>query len=231
MAQATNPSLTLPPNASVFTRIRVGLQSLQILKDDAGNPYYARLLHLSFDEDTYARLAKTMRQNPEGRRILDEKRTIPGDDMDFEALARLPEGTLGHEFAHYFQDKGIEPFSFEFPLENDADFLNKRYRETHDIHHIITGYGIDEIGEIELQAFYVGNLGLRHAALIVFFSIPFEIKRSGLRGLGKHVRRLRAAYRRGKDSRQLLNVSFDELWDRPVAELAKLICAPAPSFA
>lgn len=230
MNETTNPPQTLPPNASVPTRLRIALHALYVLKDDPGNPDYARLLHMSLDNDTYARLGEILRQTPEGRRMLDEKPTLPGPDLDLEALSQLPEGTLGHEFARYFGDNGIDPFSFEFPLLNDADFLNKRYRETHDIHHILTGYGIDEIGEVELQAFYVGNLGLRHAALIAALSFPYCIKTAGIKHLRQHIRRLRAAYRRGKDSRELLSVNFDEMWEKPVSELAQLICAPAPTF-
>ncbi|WP_181234208.1 Coq4 family protein [Enhygromyxa salina] len=215
----------------MLTRIRVGLQALRVLKDDNANPYYARLLHLSFDGDTYARLAERMRQTDEGRRILDEKLTIPGEDVDISALERLPPSTLGHEYARYYIDNGIEPFDFEFPLQDDADFLNKRYRETHDIHHLITGYGIDEVGEVELQAFYLGNLGFRHAGLIVLVSIPYRLGKVGVKGIRGYVRRLRAAYRRGKSSHQLLTVSFDELWDQPVSEIAARVCAPACSLA
>ncbi|NVB38996.1 hypothetical protein G6O69_14230 [Pseudenhygromyxa sp. WMMC2535] len=224
------PPLSLPPNASVFTRIRVGLNALKILSKDAGNPYYAPILHLAFDEDTYMKLAATLRETPEGRKLLDERRTIPGPDIDLDKLASLPEGTLGHEFASYFKKNGIDVFGFDFALNSDADYLNKRYRETHDIHHIITGYGIDPIGEIELQAFYYGNLGLRHAALIAFVSVPYEFKNSGIKGMRKHIRRVLTAYRRGKDSRELLSINFDEMWEKPVSELSELICAPAPSF-
>jgi ubiquinone biosynthesis protein COQ4 len=215
----------LRPDASVFTRLRVGIEALAVLKDDMANPVYARRLHLAFDRETYVRLAEKMRKTAEGRRILDERRTLPGIDLD--ALAALPEGTLGHEYARYFRSRGIEPFTFEFRLADDADFLNKRYRETHDIHHMITGYGNDDLGEVELQAFYVGNLHLLHAALIAVTWIPVQIARGAVFEIPGSVRRLRAAYRRGKRSRMLLGVSFDELWDRPVSELARELCAPA----
>lgn len=222
----TSPSLELPPNASIFTRLRVGLHALSILKDDQGNPHYARLLHLAFDRDRYAQLAKTMRKTPDTRRLLDERRTIPGEGVTLESLSELPVGTLGHAFAHYFDAEGITPFSFEYPIEDDADFLNKRYRETHDIHHIVTGYGIDPDGEVELQAYYFGNLGLRNAAFITFISLPHKIKTDGVRGLRGYVARLKAAYRRGRASPNILGVRFDEMWDRPVAEITKDVCAP-----
>jgi ubiquinone biosynthesis protein COQ4 len=216
---------------SLPARVGTGLRALWRLKDDQGNPDEARLLHLSFDSDTYERLADDLRRTPEGRELLAARPTIPGPGYDLESLGRLPEGTLGHEFARYFAKNGIEPFTYEYPLRSDGEFLYKRYRETHDVHHIITGYGIDECGEVELQAFYLGNLGLRHAGLIAATAIPVWLKSSGLRGLRNILRRIRAAYRRGKDSRELLSLDVDALWDQPVATIAALTCAPARSFA
>ena len=204
----------------------MGVRSLIVLKDNMADPEWARLLHLSFDRETYERLAARMRLDADGRELLDERRTI-AEDTSLDELAQLPPETLGHAYAAYYREHAIEPFSFEFGLEGDADFLNKRYRETHDIHHIVTGYGIDDLGEVELQAFYVGNLGLRHAALIALVYPPVHLVRHGPRGLGAVVGRLRAAYRRGKDSRMLLGVPFDERWDEPVAALTAELCAPA----
>jgi ubiquinone biosynthesis protein COQ4 len=212
-------SLTLTRDASFFTRLMVGLRSLAVLKDDAANPYYARLLHLSFDREVYARLAARMRADPAWRRILEQRTTIPSDAWSFEALSELPEGTLGNAFARYYRDHGISPFHYDFPLSDDVELLAKRYRETHDLHHIVTGYGIDPAGEIEIQAFYFGNLGFRHAAFISLLALFTPRARHGFRLWG-FARKLRAAYLRGRASPMILGVPFDELWERPVAEIA-----------
>ena len=184
------------------------------------------LLHTSLDDVTYERLAEDLRRDdPEGRRLLDERKTI---DVDLDALARLPRGTLGREFVRFLRDNGLEPFSYTHPVSTDGQFLYKRYRETHDLHHVVTGYGADPLGEIELQAFYCGNLGLRHAGLIGLLSLVTPPTRGDELGAKPSVlQRLRAAYHRGKASRPLLAVHFDELWDRSVAELAGQICAPS----
>jgi ubiquinone biosynthesis protein COQ4 len=222
----TQTSISLARDASLFTRILVGVRALVVLKDDQANPFYARLLHLSFDREVYARLADRMRQDPSWRRIMEERRSIPGGRWNFESLAQLPEGTLGHAFTRYYADNGIHPFSYEYPLVDDVEFLAKRYRETHDLHHIVTGYGIDPVGEIEIQAFYFGNLGFRHAAFITFVSM--FTSRAGHRWrLIRHVRKLMAAYRRGKATPMILGVPFDELWELPVSEISARHVAPA----
>lgn len=143
---------TLPANASVITRVRTAIRALKVLADDPANTYYGPLVNVCMDSETYAKLARMWRKSPEGRRLLDQRPTLQGRELDLEALARLPAGTLGHEFVRYFRANGIEPFVTAFPVANDVDYLSKRYRETHDLFHVITGYGTDEPGEMELQA-------------------------------------------------------------------------------
>ncbi len=221
------PNLTLPANASLLTRIRTSLRALEVLSDDPGDPHYGPLLNACLDSDTYAKLARVWRASPESRRLLDERPSLQGGELDLDALARLPEGTLGHEFARYFRDNGVEPFITAFPIETDVDYLSKRYRETHDLFHVITGYATDEPGEMELQAFVLGNLGVRQALLILAYSLTGRLRQRGLEDLRAYVGRLYAAYRRGRRSRELLSVRYERLWEQPVPVLAELLCAPA----
>ncbi|HRI10088.1 MAG TPA: Coq4 family protein, partial [Nannocystaceae bacterium] len=145
--------------------------------------------------------------------------------LDLQALARLPDGTLGREFVRYFERNGIQPFVTSFPIESDVDYLSKRYRETHDLFHVITGYGTDELGEMELQAFVLGNLGLWQTVMILAVSVPRQLQELGARRAPEYAGRLRAAYRRGKRSREMLSVSYEKLWAEPVSRLAELLCA------
>ncbi|MEZ4380564.1 MAG: hypothetical protein R3A79_04415 [Nannocystaceae bacterium] len=48
----------------------------------------------------------------------------------------------------------------------------------------------------------------------------------GLREMPEYFRRLRAAYRRGRRSREMLSVRYENLWEQPVAALAESLCAP-----
>lgn len=225
--QAAYPNL--PANASSFTRLRLAIQALRVLANDPGNAYYGPFLNACLDGGTYAKMALAWREQPDKRRLLDERPSLQGCDLDLHAFAQLPEGTLGREFVRYFEVNGIEPFVSAFPVESDVDYLSKRYRETHDIFHVITGYATDELSEMELQAFVLGNLGLRQAILILAFSVPRHFPQLGLRGIRPYVRRLRAAYRRGKQSRELLSVRYEQLWEQPVSQLAAQLCAPASS--
>jgi ubiquinone biosynthesis protein COQ4 len=221
-------TLSLPGNASLFTRLRVAIQCLQVLKDDPANPICGPLLNACLDGNVYVSLVQQLKHSEEGRRMLSEHPSLQGKALDLNALERLPEGTLGHSFARYFSDNKISPFETTFEIKNDIDFISKRYRETHDLLHVLTGYGTDVMGEMEVQAYALGNLGIRTAVLILLFGTLGQLKER-LPGidLSVYLRRVRAAYRRGRASQQFLGFWFEHHWETPVATLSAQLCAPS----
>ena len=220
-------TLYLPEDASLFTRVRVALQALKVLKGDEGNPVAGQLVNECLDRSVYASLVHKLQRSEEGRRMLSERPSLQSKDLDLAALASLPEGTLGHAFARYFRDNKISPFETTLELKGDIDFIGKRYRETHDLLHVLTGYGTDVMGEMELQAYALGNLGIRTAALIVLVGTLGQIKeRQAGVDLSEYARRLWAAFHRGRASRLFLDVWFEEHWETPVAALRERLCAP-----
>ena len=191
----------LPDNASLFTRLRVATQCLEVLKDDPANPTCGQLINICLDLNVYASLVQQLQRSEEGRRMLSERPSLQGKELDLTVLERLPEGTLGREFARYFRDNKISPFETTLELKNDIDYIGKRYRETHDLLHVLTGYGTDVVGEMEVQAYALGNLGIRTAAFILLFSSleQFKAPQSGV-SRSEYLRRVWAAYRRGRAS-------------------------------
>ena len=229
MSTAKTP--VLPDNASLFTRLRVATQCLQVLKDNPADPTCGQLINICLDLNVYASLAERLRGGEEGRRMLSERPSLQGKELDLAALERLPEGTLGHEFARYFRDNKISPFETTLELKSDVDYIGKRYRETHDLLHVLTGYNTDVMGEMELQAYALGNLGIRTAVLILVFSTLAQLKtRQASPSLSGYLDRLRTAYRRGRASQQFLDFRFEHHWETPVETLRSRLCAPtAPS--
>ena len=146
--------------------------------------------------------------------------------MDLAAFEALPAGTLGHEFARYFRDNKISPFITTFEVSSDFDYLSKRYRETHDLFHVVTGYATDADGEMELQAFILGNIGVPSSALVLAFTAPGYVRR-GVKALSSYLEKLKAAYRRGRNSRDLLAVPYEHFWNTPVSELSAQFVAAA----
>jgi ubiquinone biosynthesis protein COQ4 len=220
----TDDQLQLPAGASQLTRLRVAMRALRRLAKNAEDTVAAPALSMSLNGKVARRHVRRLAKTRAGRDLLSERPSLQRKNIDLEALAQLPEGTVGRAFARYFMDNKTRPFETPWETPSDGDYVLKWYRETHDIHHIVTGYGTDVVGEMELQAFSFGNLGLPSSRLALFFGVVLTPR--GMPPVGKHWRRLVAAYRRGKRTESLLGVRYDQYLDQPVAALRQALRVP-----
>jgi ubiquinone biosynthesis protein Coq4 len=90
--------------------------------------------------------------------------------IDLDALERLPEGSLGHVYAHQLRSQGLSPASLidTTLISSPQDYVVHRLRETHDIVHVLTGFGTDGPGELGLQAFNLAQNRSPLAAMLIF---------------------------------------------------------------
>jgi ubiquinone biosynthesis protein COQ4 len=162
----------------------------------------------------------------DGRRVLAERPSIDSAHVDLDALARLPDGTLGREYVRFLQDNGITPDVFKAPegVDPRAAFLVKRIRQTHDLWHVITGYAPDVRGEVLLQAFTYAQVGTPSSAIIAVFGAL----RSAVRGKNPAILcDVRRALHRGRRAKAFAPIYWEKHWTDTVAALqSKLDCLP-----
>jgi hypothetical protein len=124
-----------------------------------------------------------------------------------------PEMTVRQAREIYFRENGFslamytEP-SFDVPIGPISVRLpnppaRQRTVGAHDLHHVLTGYGTDWFGEIEVSAWEV-RAGLARNPVAWMICIPFN-----LLGLIVCPRRLFRARRAGKGARSLLGADVD----------------------
>jgi hypothetical protein len=94
----------------------------------------------------------------------------------------------------------------------------QRVIAAHDLHHVLTGFGTDWIGEIEVAAWECGA-GLGRNPFAWRVCVPFA-----LYGLLRCPRRTWRAWRRGRGARSLLlgDVSIESLLDLTLAEARRV---------
>jgi ubiquinone biosynthesis protein COQ4 len=217
--------LYLPEGASVLKRLRTAARALKVLDKHPDDPVAAALLNAALDGDVFRRHADHLAKTEFGQTLLRDRPTIQKGSVDLTALGQLPEGTVGRAFAEYFAKNKIEPFSSPYEIRNDVDYLVKWYRETHDLHHIVTGYGTDAVGEMEVQAFALGNLGFRTSVMILGFAAL--LRPHNLPPMWKYWDRLTLAYRRGQQSENLFMVRYEQYFEAKVEALRADLRIPA----
>lgn len=225
-AGAPLPLSAVAVGVPVTQRIRLAFNALQVLGYDMKNELQASILNACLDTERYFKLITELQSHADGRKLLAERPSLQGPDVPLDKLSKLPEGTLGNEVARYFESQGISPFTTIAPITCDFDFIGKRYRETHDIFHVLTGYGTDNVSEMELQAFVVGNIKLPSALFILILSTPIVLKVTKA-PVGDYFRRVYGAFQRGRHTRELLSVPYEQHWATPLAELVTRLGIPS----
>ncbi|MEA5442758.1 Coq4 family protein [Cyanobium gracile] len=97
-------------------------------------------------------VCRALLQRDPAAEALIEQRRLSGP-YDAAALKALPKGTLGHTYATVLETMGYDINFFPKPdfyanLDTDADYINYRVYATHDIHHIVSGFSLDNFGEL-----------------------------------------------------------------------------------
>ncbi|MBL0769945.1 hypothetical protein JI743_14130 [Sphingopyxis sp. DHUNG17] len=100
---------------------------------------------------------------PEGQKQLAERPYLPAMLDNHDALRKLPEGSVGRTYVDFMEREGLtaqglvdefDKFRRGQPRYNDMlELYGNRLRDTHDLFHILTGYGRDALGEQCVLAF------------------------------------------------------------------------------
>ncbi|WP_437570570.1 hypothetical protein [Sorangium sp. So ce542] len=151
------------------------------------------------------------------------------------ALVQYDEGlTMREARAIYFEvngfgaDGGYGDAWVDFKLGPlPVPFPNTRARvravRYHDLHHVLTGYDTNTIGEFEISAWELG-------AGCKGFVAAWQLNLGGLfGGLLSAPRRTVRAFLRGRRSESLYGQPFEALLDRTVGDLRREMRADAPS--
>lgn len=221
----------LMPN-NPFGRMVFGLRSFRKLIDNPADPLHGPIFQMCAEHALMRKLARSFERHGEGRRLLAERPRLNARTVSLATMSALPEQSLGHAYAAYFAANAITPFDPPtLPVDKIEDYVATRLREVHDVFHVVTGYGTDDIGEVELQWFNCGNLGWGPLPLLVIVASFFMGRMTKYGGLWSVCKRARAAYRRGRRSRALASVLWEDYWRMPLREVQALVCAPAEAAA
>lgn len=163
--------------------------------------------------------------DPAARKLYDEHRAIDSRTVDLDALAALPEGTLGRAYATFLRSRGLTPDVFDGSPPGISDprlsYVVQRMRQTHDLWHVVTGCNTDPAGEIALQAFTFAQVRAPGNAIL---AVTGALR--GVRQKPGIVRDMIALYRRGKRANRLVSFAWEDHWATPLAEVRAMLGLP-----
>ncbi len=194
-----------------------------VLRDPETTTDDAAVVEIGFARSRWGRrfarweqVADFLRRDPRTALALRARRTA--GPIRLGELEALPEETLGRVFADHCRERRIDPNLVRVPADDEVGWILHHLYQTHDIWHVITGWGNDLRGEVGLGGFYAAQLGNPAffgymMALVLLNAIR---RRADLGGVFEA---FSAGYQAGKRTRPLFGVDWDELWSAPIDEL------------
>jgi ubiquinone biosynthesis protein COQ4 len=247
-APAADPSApSLPPMGQPTRLPRQRVQPIRAVRA------FARLVKDKEDTQQVFEIMQAMNGNSTLRGFRKLTSTLEGGRLAYRRLelntllndqaylAGFAPGTVGAAYREFMREENLsaEGLAEEsrkaarrngtgIDLEHPVAWYGRRIRDTHDIWHVLTGYGRDALGELCLVAFsYAQTRSLGWAVIAVGGSLR-ALREKG--GAGA-VRAVREAFRRGKTAGWLPGEDFEVLLQLPLEVARARLRLEAPPAA
>ena len=150
--------------------------------------------------------------------IKDKWRPAP---INLDYLEKLPKESLGYHYVSALKAQGVDPNKLfdHKPIDDDKDFIMHRLKETHDIVHVLTGFGTDEIGELGIQAFQLAQTRSPLALLLIFGVILKMLQDDDeFFDFVKLMHALSRGFEAGATAKCVASFRLEESWEKPLNE-------------
>jgi ubiquinone biosynthesis protein COQ4 len=212
-----------PPPPPQPRRWRRALRELRALLDDSDATEHAISFMLALGSGDYERNFQRVAASAQGRALLAERPSLLAALSDRLALAQLPEASLGRAYLAYLERNRFAPSGLlelqhrvqaRWEREEGTprlDPLREWFRDrsilVHDLFHLLTDYGTDDLGEATLLAFSLAQFGGAAQALLTAGAALECARALGWRFLAYDFR----AWRRGRRAAPLVALPWEEL--------------------
>tara|TARA_B100001179_G_scaffold227966_1_gene211304 strand:- start:1676 stop:2605 length:930 start_codon:yes stop_codon:yes gene_type:complete len=173
-----------------------------------------------------------------GRRLYQSEPYLPDilDDHDF--LRQMPKGSFADTYCNFMESEGLTAAGLieeanvtrkgAVKLQDGVEWYNDRLRDTHDILHVLTGYGRDTLGEQCVLAFLFhqrpspGHLFLGWAGTLLM--------KAKLKTKAPVLRAFLQARRNGRLTQRIAEQPILELLPLPMEEVRRRLSIPEPTY-
>ena len=166
-------------------------------------------------------MADFFRKDEQGRRALAERPRI--GTLDLEALAAMPEGTLGQAFGRHMIDAGLDPSAIpSLPSNDEMQFMDAHLYESHDVWHVVTGFHTDVAGELGLQAFYAAQFPARLSLAIMSGGLLNTlVDPKAMADADRRMDAITQGWSMGRRAKPFFGYRWAESWHRPLSDVRR----------
>lgn len=210
-------------------------KALMQLKETPEDTTQVFIIMRALAKDAFWKEYQRFKKTAFGQRVLREEIELFDTLTNREYLSGLPQGSFGRTYYEFCQREGISPeglieagegFYDEFPSE-DMHRYARRTRESHDLWHVLSGYGRDGFGEACVVSFsYAQTKSLGFGAIAVMGAYKFK-EMFPKATIWKAVWQ---AYRIGKKAAWLPGVEWEAIMHLPLEEVREKLGITPPTL-
>ncbi|MEM8672827.1 MAG: Coq4 family protein [Cyanobacteria bacterium P01_G01_bin.67] len=161
-------------------------------------------------------LVQELSQDIASAKMIEERYIAPAYDLD--TLWEYPQNSLGYIYALSLKQSGFDPDLYsDITIDSDASYVEARLGQTHDIWHIITGFGTSTIDEMGLQAFHLAQFPYPLATMLIS-NVLVTITLLNPEESPRLLDAIQRGWKMGKQAKQLFSQKWEQAWDKPVAQ-------------
>ncbi|MDJ0977497.1 MAG: Coq4 family protein [Erythrobacter sp.] len=156
---------------------------------------------------------------------------------DHDALRRTPKGSLAHAYCDFMESEGLTAAGLVAEAESlgrakyddVVQWFAERSRDTHDLFHVLTGYGRDALGEQCVLLFTHGQ-SPTHGHLLIGYAGSVNIKLQVKGSKAPVMAAVNEAKRTGRGAPPLIEQPIRELLRQPVEDVRAALNIPEPTM-
>lgn len=205
-----------------------------LMKDKEDTAAVFRIFESLPSKDFLPRIA-ALSLSERGEELRRTEPRLPEILDDHAALRRTPKGSLAHAYCDFMESEGLTAAGLVAESERSGrprfpdlvEWYLNRSRDTHDMFHVLTGYGRDALGEASVLLFTHGqNPSQGH--LLIGYAGAANIKKTAKGTRAPVFGAVREAHRIGKGAPPLIEQPIRQLLERPLEEVRAALRIPQP---
>jgi ubiquinone biosynthesis protein COQ4 len=193
---------------------------LALLAGDSSLDVVGEMTHALLGSPSFELAVKHLRADSLCGKLIDERYMAEHHNID--RLLTYPTDSLGFIYAQSMNAKGFkaEDLYQDMRVYSDASYVEARLSQTHDIWHIVTGFGVSEIEEIGLQAFHLPQFPYPLAVSLLSSSLMSSLLFSP-QELPNLLSVIHRGWEMGKMAKSFFAQKWEEGWEKPLQEWRK----------
>lgn len=201
---------------SILSKLLIVKSSVSMLLGDNSLETVGELTYGLLETPSYDLVTRHLNQYPACAALIRDRYIPPAHDL--ETLLTLPPDSLGYIYAAQMKKTGFDPnLHAGMTGKSDAEYVDLRLSQTHDLWHILTGFDTSLASEIGLQAFHLPQFPYPLATMLIATSlISTTLKEPEM--LPSLLEAIAQGFQMGKTAKPLFAQKWEEGWEKPLTQ-------------